>query len=178
MMGVALLIAFVMSIANAAFAQSASDGWSGHVQCVVSVRAPGYQDDQTHTWVLGGPPALRNDFRDYPATWTLSGSGSRTPVSARAATAGAGESWTWSAPGVSTSITLFVPNGTTAIRIAGGQQQVKSLQGLHGSSASFSGDANEWRFQYIDIIDGTMRTTLTGSRTQTRTDQIVRTTTV
>ena len=151
---------------------NAADGWSGQVRCVVSARSIGYQDDQTHTWVLSGPPAARNDFRDYPATWTLSGSGSRTPVSARATAAGAGESWTSSAPGVSTSITIFVPTGTTMIRIAAAQRPVRATGGLRGSSASISGDITEWRFQFLDVADGATRSSLTGSRTQMRTDQI------
>ena len=167
-----LLVVSAIASTRAALAQTPADGWSGQVQCVVSVRGPAYQDDQTHTWVLSGPPTVRNDFRDYPATWTLSGSGSRTPVSARATAAGAGESWTSSAPGVSTSITIFVPTGTTTIRIAAAQRPVRATGGLRGSSASISGDITEWRFQFIDIADGATRSSLTGSRTQTRTDQI------
>ena len=71
-----------------------ADGWSGHVQCVVTAQALGYQDSQTHTWVLRGAPVVRNDFPDYPATWTVNGGGSRTLLAQRTAATGASESWT------------------------------------------------------------------------------------
>ena len=83
------LTALLLAAATTAGAQSPADGWSGQVQCVTSARGIGYQDDQTHTWVLSGPPKARSGFRDYPAAWTVSGSGRRTPISARAAAAGA-----------------------------------------------------------------------------------------
>jgi hypothetical protein len=80
----AALMVLLLSAASTAGAQSPADGWSGQVQCVLAARGPGYQDDQTHTWVLSGAPKVQNDFRDYTATWTVSGSGSRRPISARA----------------------------------------------------------------------------------------------
>ena len=112
-------------------AQTPVEGWSGQVQCVIASRGVGYQDDQTHTWVLTGAPVVRNDFRDYPATWTVSGTGRRTPISARAAAAGVGDSWTYGGSEASASITLFVPIATGTIRIAGGQRAVKATSGLN-----------------------------------------------
>src|SRR5512134_3196070 len=89
-----LVLGGLLAVRDAA-AQTPAEGWSGQVQCVIASRGIGYQDDQTHTWVLSGPPLVRNDFRDYPATWTLSGSGRRTQISARAAAAGGADSWTY-----------------------------------------------------------------------------------
>jgi len=166
--------ACLLSAATTASAQTPADGWSGHVQCVLAARGIGYQDDQTHTWVLSGAPTPRNDFRDYPATWTVTGRGTRAPISARASAAGAGDSWTHSGSDPSASITVFVPVGTTTIRISAGQRAVKNATGIKGTSASvaFTGEANEWRFQYIDVANGVSQTSLSGSRTQTRSDAI------
>ena len=167
-------LALLLAAATGASAQTAADGWSGRVECVLSARGIGYQDDQTHTWVLSGPPVARNDVRVYPAAWTASGRGSRTPIAARAAGAGAGDSWTHGGSNPGSSITLFVPVNTTTIRIAAGQRAVKAVAGLKGTGAegAFSGDLDEWRFQYIDVPNGAVQTSLSGSRTQTRGDQI------
>ena len=153
-------------------AQTPVDGWSGQVECVIASRGEGYQDDQTHTWMLSGAPGVRNDFRDYPATWTVSGSGRRTPISARASAAGVGDSWTYGGSNASASITLFVPAGTATIRIAAGQRAVTAKSGIKGTAASvpFATDVGEWRFQFIDVVSGVARATLSDSRTQTRSD--------
>src|SRR5262245_37243566 len=170
----ATVIALLLAAATTASAQTSADGWSGQVQCVLATRGTSYQDDQTHTWVLSGAPVVRNDFRDYRATWTVSGRGTRTAISARAAGAGAGDSWTHSGSDAGASITLFVPVGTTTMRISPGQRAVKIANGIRGTSASvaFAGDASEWRFQPIEIANGGSQTSLSGSRTQTRTDLI------
>ena len=162
----------LLVVHGVAGAQTPVDGWSGQVQCVIASRGAGYQDDQTHTWVLSGAPGVRNDFRDYPATWTVSGSGRRTPISARASAAGAGDSWTYGGSSGSASITLFVPVGTATIRIAAGQRAVTAKSGIKGTAASvpFATDVGEWRFQFIDIVNGAARATLSDSRTQTRSD--------
>ena len=158
--------------AHIAVAQTPVEGWSGQVQCLIASRGVGYQDDQTHTWTLSGTPRVRNDFRDYPATWTVSGSGRRAPVSARASAAGVGDSWTYGGSDASASITLFVPAGTATIRIAAGQRAVTAKSGIKGTEASvaFATDVGEWRFPYIDIVNGVARATLSDSRTQTRSD--------
>ena len=143
---------------------TAADGWSGQVQCTIGVRGAGYQDDQVHTWTLSGAPAKRNDFRDYAATWTVTGSGNRTPAAGRGAAALAPEAWTRTVNQSDSTITIFVPVGTNTLRIAGGQRAAKATGGLRGTSASPSGDVDEWRFQNIDIPGGATQTTLSGSR--------------
>jgi len=156
-------------------APTSADGWSGQVQCAIAVRGVGYQDDQTHTWVVSGPPIARNDFRDYPATWTVTGSGSRTPLSVRAAAAGVGDTWTYTGSDASAQVTLFMPLQTNALRIAVGQRTVKAIGGLRGTAASapFTADVDEWRFQPIEIPGGVTQQSLSGSRApQTRTDLV------
>ena len=161
----------VHGVAGAQSAATLAEGWSGQVQCLIASRGVGYQDDQTHTWVLSGAPVVRNDFRDYPATWAVSGSGRRTPVSARASAAGVGDSWTYGGSN-SSAITLFVPVGTATIRITTGQRAVTAKNGMKASTASapFVTDVGEWRFQFIDVVNGATRATLSDSRTQTRSD--------
>ena len=152
--------------ASEALAQTPADGWSGQVQCVLSVRAPasGYQDDQTQTWTVTGTAIPRNDFRDYPATWTVTGTGSRAPS----------DSWTRTGSDSTGSITLFVPVGTNNIRVAPGQRVLKTVGGIRATVASVpvTGDADEWRFQYFDTPGATTQTTFSGSRTQMRTDLV------
>jgi hypothetical protein len=159
-----LLAAFLPVGAGAAFAETPADGWSGQLQCAISVRAPGYQDDQTHTWVLSGPPIARSGFRDYPATWTVTGAGNKT---ATVGPGGAG-SWTRTGSDANGSITIFVPGGTTSIRVAPGQRLVTAAGGLRGTlaAAPFSSAADEWRFQYFDTPGASSETHFSGSRTQ------------
>src|SRR5262245_65611926 len=108
MMRATVIVLPLLFCATTASAQTPADGWSGQVQCVLATRGVGYQDDQTHTWVLSGAPVVRNDFRDYRATWTVSGRGTHTAISARAAGAGAGDSWTHSGSDAGALITLVV----------------------------------------------------------------------
>lgn len=172
MMRVCVALALVCLLPDRVVAQTPVDGWSGQVQCQIASRGLGYEDDQTHTWVLSGAPGVRNDFRDYPATWTVSGSGRRTPVAARVSAPGVGESWAYAGSSPSASITLWVPLGTGTIRIAGGQRAVTATNGIKGTTATaaFAANVAEWRFQYIDIANGAARTTLSDSRTQSRGD--------
>ena len=158
---------------TAAAAQSAADGWVGQVRCVLAASEPtsGYQDMQTQIWVVTGPPVARNDFRDYPVTWKVSGGGSREPRRGTAAGAGAAETWTRSGSDSSGSITLFVPVGTTTLRIAAGQRPLKTVAGVRTPNGQTS-DADEWRFPYIDVKDGVKETRLRGSRSRTGTDLV------
>jgi hypothetical protein len=158
---------------TAAAAQSAADGWVGQVRCVLAASEPtsGYQDTQTQKWVVTGPPVARNDFRDYPVTWNVSGGGSQEPRRGAAAGAGAAETWTRSGSDSSGSITLFVPVGTTTMRIAAGQRPLKTVAGVRAPNGQTS-DADEWRFPYIDVKDGVTQTRLRGSRTRTGTELV------
>jgi hypothetical protein len=171
---VCIALGCLQAVHGVAAAQTPVEGWSGQLQCQIASRGVGYQDDQTHTWVLSGAPGVRNDFRDYPATWTVSGNGRRAPISARASAAGAGDSWTYGGSNASASITLYVPGGTTTIRITAGQRAVTATSGIRGTAASvpFAVDVNEWRFQYIDVVNGATRATLSDSRTHTRSDLV------
>jgi len=170
------IVTIVIASMLPALAQTSTtpaDGWSGQVQCAIAVRGVGYQDDQTHTWVVSGPPIARNDFRDYPATWTVTGGGSRTPLSTRATAAGAGDTWTRTGSDASAEVRLFVPVLSNNLRLAAGQRTVKAIGGLRGTGGSMLADVDEWRFQFIDAPGGATQTSLRGSRApQTRTDLV------
>jgi hypothetical protein len=160
----------------------AADGWSGQVQCVLRAQTPGYEDVQTHTWVLSGAaPIARANFRDYPATWTVSGNGSRTPLPGLPGGAGGASTDTWTRSGSDANayLTIFEPIGTRNLRIAPGQIPLRASAGLAVTTAvrvpggattpisSSSFDADEWRFPYIDTTPAAG--TMSGSRTQMRT---------
>src|SRR6266853_85985 len=136
---IALLVVLLClgAAARGAVAQTAADGWSGEVQCTVAVRAPGYQDDLIHTWTVSTLPTARNDFRDYPATWTLTGSGTRAiPAAVRTGAGAAPEKWDRKAVDSNSSITLFVPGDRTSLRIAPGQRPVRAAGELRVAGAS------------------------------------------
>ena len=119
-------LVIILAVTSPVMAQTPADGWSGHVQCTISVRGTGYQDDQVQTWTLSGASTKRNDFRDYAATWTVTGTGTRTPLPVRGAAALAPEGWTRTVNQADSVITIFVPVGTNTLRIAGGQRAQKS----------------------------------------------------
>ncbi len=159
----------------------AADGWSGQVQCELRAQMPGYQDLQTHTWVLSGaPPIARAGFRDYPATWTVSGNGSRTPLPGLPGGAGGAttDTWTRSGSDANAYLTIFEPIGTRNLRIAPGQIPLRASAGLAVTTearvpggattpiSSSSFDADEWRFPYIDAVP--TAGTMSGTRTQAR----------
>jgi hypothetical protein len=157
----------------------AADGWSGQVQCELRVQTPGYQDVQTQTWVLSGSaPIARNNFRDYPATWTVSGNGSRTPLPGVPGGGGSTDTWTRSGTDANAYLTIFEPVGTRNLRIAPGQIPVRASAGLAVTTevrvpggattpiSSSTADADEWRFPYLDAVPN--GGTMSGSRTQVR----------
>jgi hypothetical protein len=161
------LASFVSAAAKGQTAQPA-DGWAGQLQCTLSITAAGYQDTQTHTWTLGGAPTARANFRDYPATWTVKGNGQRTVGTAS-------ESWTRDGTSANAFITIYQPIGASALRITPGQAAVKAAGAVRveptaarlaaAARAPAGGDADEWRFAYIDAAY--TPTAMGGSRSQT-----------
>lgn len=152
---------------------SAADGpWSGQVQCVLSVRAPDYQDDQTHTWrITGGPPLMSGAFRRWPAVWSVQGSGSRglaaDTVPRRAARLGApSETWKTTVPETSAPIAFWEP--------AAGRIRIGSQHGLLNANGAISGSSSaggvitsalqEWEFPVVE--DAATATTISGTRTR------------
>ena len=165
-----LLTAFlIVAGANISFAQTpnAADGpWSGQMQCVLSVKGPNYQDDQTHTWrIIPGPPFLNGVFRQWPAVWSVQGGGSRSLPT------GFAETWKITVPETNAPLAFSVNTGTGQIRIG-------SQHGLLTAAGAISGTTNnpgarplpliaglqEWPFPITD--DVATATTISGTRTR------------
>jgi len=145
-------------------APNAADGpWSGQMQCVVSARGSGYQDDQTHTWrIIPGPPVLNGIFRQWPAVWTVQGSGNRTLPD------GTPETWTTTVPETRAPL-AFAVNAVT------GQMRIGSQHGLLSTTGAITGrtgrgqtplvgGGQEWPFPIVD--DVATATTISGTRTR------------
>jgi len=145
---------------------TAADGpWSGQMQCVLSVRGPNYQDDQTHTWRIVPGPAMPNGmFRQWPAVWSVQGSGSR------ALDTGVSESWKIAVPPTNAPLAFSVNTVTGQIRI-GSQHGLLNINGAITGSTSggraqpIMGALQEWPFPIVD--EAATATTISGTRTRT-----------
>ena len=172
--GVALLSLVALTMASPAFSQSAPSpgvGWSGSARCQLSVQGPGYSDSETHTWTITGPATVEGAFRVYPATWSVTGSGSlqRTQGSQTLAA-----QWTINAPAMSAPIAIFVRASdgrmfmqprhaqVRARDAVQGQQQV-TIEGKPQTPVKISAEAFEWTFPVVEVPAGS--TTLSGSST-------------
>lgn len=102
--------------------------WNGFVRCDIDLKGPGYVSHETHTWTLTGdlPSA---GAQDYPGTWTVSGSGSRTPTDTLRSAA----TWTTqgSAPGV--RMAIFVRQSDQRLLVFTRQGQLSTANGTTGT---------------------------------------------
>jgi hypothetical protein len=101
--------------------------WTGSVRCEIDFKGAGYVNHETHTWTLtGAPPA--DGSQDYPGTWTVSGSGSRTPTDTVRSAA------TWktegSAPGV--RMAIFVRQSDQRLLVLVRHGQLSAANGTTG----------------------------------------------
>jgi hypothetical protein len=86
---VSLLALFVLAAVRHAFPQApppAMQAWSGWAQCQITIRAPGYEHNETHVWKVAGGPTKNGNMEISPMTWTVTGSGSLRWVSGPTAT--------------------------------------------------------------------------------------------
>ena len=88
--------------------RTAADGpWAGWAQCQRTAQGQGYANQQTHTWVLTGTtPTAEGAFRLYPATWTVTGQGSRQRVMGDGRTVV--EQWTTAGPPRPAPISVWI----------------------------------------------------------------------
>ena len=149
---------------SAAQTPSAADGpWSGQMQCVLSVRGPNYQDDQTHTWrIIPGSPVLNGVFRQWPAVWSVQGSGNRTLDT------GVSETWKSAVPPTNAPLAFSVNTVTGQMRI-GSQHGLLNINGAitgstGGRALPIIGALQEWPFPIVD--DVATATTISGTRTR------------
>jgi len=157
--------------------KTAADGpWAGWAQCRLTVQGQGYANQQTHTWVLTGTtPTLEGGFRLYPATWTVTGQGSRQ----RCLSAGRTErdQWTTSGGPVPAPISVWIRESDATLRITSRHAQQRSPGGTIGTSTirapggsqadrttQIALDVYEWRFPAIENVP-TTSSTVVGSST-------------
>jgi hypothetical protein len=134
-------------------------GWSGWARCEVSVRGPGYTDQQTHTWIMsGGAPAVEGAFRVYPATWSVVGGGS-LQRSQGAQTLRA--QWAANAS-MSGPLALFVRASDGRVFLQSRHAQLRARDAIQGyQQVTFEGkpaapgkisvEAFEWTFPSIEV---------------------------
>jgi hypothetical protein len=152
------------------------------MQCVLSVRAPNYQDDQTHTWrIVPGPPVLNGIFRQWPAVWSVQGAGGRVvsvgTAVPRAPSPRANEllgapSETWKTTVPETRAPIAVAVNATTGRIGFLSQHglinvngaITGTTSAGGSQTPIIASLQEWPFPVIDDV-GTA-TTISGTRTR------------
>jgi hypothetical protein len=172
-----MLVAAV-TLPSAAQTPSLADPlWSGWAQCRLDTHGQGYASQQTQTWMMtGGVPTVQGAMRLYPATWSVSGSGSleRTQGSQTLAA-----QWTIRGQAAAPLSVLvrasdgrrLIQAGHPQLRQAGGitGSQVQSINGKAQSSVPIGAEAFEWRFPPISNgpsnrhISGASTTTPVGS---------------
>jgi hypothetical protein len=178
-------LALSLALAADVVAQSAPPtlGWSGWLRCEVTVRGPGYTDQQTHTWTMpGGTPTVAGAFRVYPATWSVVGSGglqrTRNDQSLDVR-------WSTNGPALSAPIAVFVrasdgkiliQSRHTQLRAPGAIQgyQLQTIDGKRQPVGVIALEAFEWAFPLIEVTPATATTnaTASGSRSQPTTGSV------
>ena len=154
---------------------SAADGpWAGWAQCQLTAQGQGYANQQTHTWVLTSTtPTVEGAFRLYPATWTVTGQGSRQRVMGDGRTVV--EQWTTAGPPRPAPISVWIRGSDATLRFTSRHAQLRSLGAATGTSTAHSPNGNppdqttqigydvyEWTFPAIEDVPATS-TTVSGS---------------
>ena len=167
---IAAIICLVTTERGAAQTRNAADGpWVGWVRCEITAQGAGYNDRQTHTWVMtGGAPTLDGVFRLYPATWTVVGGGS---LARTQATNVAGE---WATNGQVPNAPIAVstrPDGHLVFTLRHGQLRAPNgftgyrfytVDGKDQPRQTITAETYEYRFQPIDDAPAN---SITGSST-------------
>ena len=154
---------------------SAADGpWAGWAQCQLTAQGQGYSNQQTHTWVFTGTtPTVEGAFRLYPATWTVTGQGSRQRVMGDGRTVV--EQWTTAGSPRPAPISVWIRASDATLRFTSRHPQLLSQGAATGTSTARSTTGNapvqttpigydvyEWTFPAIESVSATS-TTVSGS---------------
>lgn len=182
--GVAVSITASIAIAPLAAAQTATSSaaaqhWHGWARCDVDVTGPGYDDRQSHLWILAAsPPTTQAAMRIHAATWSVTGAGS---LQRAQGTQSLDAQWTTDVPGISAPIAFIVraSDGRLLVRpwhaqlraggAVGGTQQV-TMQGRPQAPSAFGREAFEWTFPAIE--DSVNAVLLAGSSTSPTTGSV------
>ena len=141
---------------------SVLDGpWKGEAACVVSTKGKNYQEDVTHTWRLtGSPPEKLSGSRQWPAYWTVQGSGS-----------GPNGRWTINVPGTSAPVAFIEVagfRGANRLRITSthGMLVAKGITTRDNTGREITNTIQEWPFPRIDEVP-IATTPISDTRTRT-----------
>jgi hypothetical protein len=164
-------------VPDVAQGQQTTAAWAGWARCQISVRGPGYTDQQTHTWTLtGGAPTVQGAFHVYAGTWAVVGGGS---LSRSQGTQTLRAQWATNTPAVSAPIAVFVRASDNRMFIQARHAQLRSAAAIQGfqqvtingvpqAPGRISGEAFEWAFPVIAVsapVAPDTNATATGSST-------------
>ena len=146
---------------NGAFAQQAAPAaWSGWARCQITVQGPGYTDQQTHTWTIGGgAPTAQGAFQIYAGTWSVVGGGS---LSRTQGTQTLMAQWATNGPNISAPIAVFVRASDHRMFIQARHAQLRSAAAIQGyqqitiagkpqTPGKIAAEAFEWAFPVIAV---------------------------
>ncbi len=146
--------------------------WTGWARCDIDVGGAGYNDRQTHLWMLSGvAPTVQGAMRIYPATWSVVGQGSLTRSNGRQSLAA---DWTKSVPGESALIAVIVraSDGRMLIKPWHAQLRVRdavtvtqqlTIDGVAQKPSAIGVEAFEWSFPTVEDSAGAVQTNGTSS---------------
>jgi hypothetical protein len=120
--------------------------WTGTAQCLLDTFGPySYVDRQTHTWSISAFAAesqVGTQLR-YAANWTVTGSGSKPPIS-----------WTTNGSAAGANISFRVDPNDGLLHVGLDSMQLKDANGIHFADGS-TGPIWEWQFPAIAVPQGT-----------------------
>ena len=176
----ALALASSVVTAPASLAQQALAPivrWSGWARCDLDVSGAGYEDRQSHLWVLGGaPPASQGAMLVHEATWNVVGRGSSQRHDPRQSLA---SNWKTQVKAMRAPIAVVVRASDGRVLIRGWHAQLRApgavsvtqeitANGVAQPSTALRFDAFEWSFPTIEsdstatLISGASTPAVTG----------------
>ncbi len=162
----AVALGIVLCTAGA-FAQSDAL-WSGSAQCQLTTQTDTYTHQEVQTWTIppGTQPTQQGAISVYPATWTVSGTGSTQRPQGSQVLAG---QWNSNVPAMNAPIAIFVRASDGRLIIKSFHSGLVAPGGINGvkqfggSQASIVLAASEWQFPAIE--DAGISTNVSGSGT-------------
>ena len=156
------LVSYVAALTTWAVAQAQTPQapWSGWARCEITVTGQGYNDQQTHTWMISGSSSVvTGAFRVYPATWSVVGSGSVQHTQDNQTSMA---QWTTNAQNLSAPLAVFVRASdkrmfiqarhtqTRAPHSVNGYQQL-TIDGKPQKPTTIAAEAFEWSFPVVAV---------------------------
>ncbi|MEO6528563.1 MAG: hypothetical protein ABIP93_18240 [Gemmatimonadaceae bacterium] len=167
-----LVVGLLIGLARSASPQTAPDAqWAGWAQCGVNTQGAGYANRQTQTWTIAGrTPTVQGAIRLYPASWSVTGSGSLTRTQGTQALSA---QWMANAQSASAPISVVVRASDGRRLIRAGHAQLRQTGGITGSqsqtvngktsTSAISREAFEFTFPTVE--DSAPSSRISGSST-------------